>query len=52
MPALYVTEAQRYWLERFAEERRIEWLLRACRREDPARRTLPATKWRGSDRVR
>jgi hypothetical protein len=50
MPALYVTEAQRYWLERLAEERRIEWLSAACKR--PARRTLPATKWRGSERVK
>lgn len=52
MPAIYLTEPQRQWLERLARDRRIDWLLRVCAREDPARRSLPETKWRGNHRVK
>ena len=51
MPMIFVNESQRQWLERLAEERRIPWLLAACRLEDPKRRGLPETHWHGAKRL-
>ena len=52
MPMIFVNESQRQWLERLAEERRIPWLLTACRLEDPKRRGLPETHWIGAKRIK
>ena len=48
MPFIFIDEEQRQWLERFAEANKgPAWLLEAIRREDPKRRGLPVTYWRG-----
>ena len=52
MPMIFVNESQRQWLERFAEEQRIEWLLKAARLEDPKRRGLPESHWRGAKKLK
>lgn len=48
VPFIFIDEEQRQWLERFAEANKgPAWLLEAIRREDPKRRGLPVTYWRG-----
>ena len=47
MPFIFLDEQQRQWLERFAEANGPPWLLKAVKREDPKRRSLPVTYWRG-----
>ena len=47
MPFIFIDEEQRQWLERFAEANGPTWLLKAVKREDPKRRGLPVTYWRG-----
>lgn len=47
MPFIFVDERQRQWLERFAKENGPAWLLKAVQLEDPKRRALPVSYWRG-----
>lgn len=47
MPFIFVDEEQRRWLERFAQANGPAWLLKAVQMEDPKRRQLPVSYWRG-----
>ena len=47
MPFIFLDEEQRQWLEKFAKANGPAWLLQAVQREDPQRRGLPVTYWRG-----
>lgn len=46
---IFLTEAQRFWLEKHAAEYGPDWLLLALRREDPKRRGLDVTHWQGRE---
>lgn len=51
MPMIFVNERQRQWLERFAREQKLEWLITATHLEDPKRRGLPESHWRLGKRL-
>lgn len=48
---IFVNESQRQWLERLAKENGPEWLLKAVQLEDPKKRGLPETHWKGAKRL-
>ena len=52
MPMIFLTEPQRQWLERLAETNGPPWLLQAVKREDPKRRGLPESHWRGTEKLK
>jgi len=46
---IFLTEPQRFWLEKHASEYGPAWLEKALRLEDPKARGLHVTQWQGRE---